>query len=162
MQVRMSGATRFQILDEDGDELPGSWDYAWEGRDPFEAVMAAVTEVSGRPWEWSARGPRSGRFSPIRCKKMAVRVSNSLRKEQRAAVAAYIARVVAEEFELKQRRKVDAASVLEVLNGKREPSEEEREVQPELLAAVMLRGLRDALKAAVECDGGLRVQWRAE
>ena len=50
----------------------------------------------------------------------------------------------------------------EVLNGKREPSEEEREVQPELLAAVMLRGLRDALKAAVECDGGLRVQWRAE
>ena len=124
--------------------------------------MAAVTEVSGRPWEWSARGPRSGRISPIRCKKMAVRVSNSLRKEQRAAVAAYIARVVAEEFELKQRRKVDAASVLEVLNGKREPSEEEREVQPELLAAVMLRGLRDALKAAVECDGGLRVQWRAE
>lgn len=162
MQVRMSGATRFQILDEDGDELPGSWDFAWEGRDPFEAVMAAVTEVSGRPWEWSARGPRSGRFSPIRCKKMAVRVANSLRKDQRAAVAAYIARVVAEEFELKQRRKVDAASVLEVLNGKREPSEEEREVQPELLAAVMLRGLRDALKAAVECDGGLRVQWRAE
>ncbi len=162
MQVRMSGATRFQILDEDGDELPGSWDFAWEGRDPFEAVMAAVTEVSGRPWEWSARGPRSGRFSPVRCKKMAVRVANALRKEQRAAVAAYIARVVAEEFELKQRRKVDAASVLEVLNGKREPSEEEREVQPELLAAVMLRGLRDALKAAVECDGGLRVQWRAE
>ncbi len=162
MQVRMSGATRFQILDEDGDELPGSWDFAWEGRDPFEAVMAAVTEVSGRPWEWSARGPRSGRFSPVRCKKMAVRVANALRKEQRAAVAAYIARVVAEEFELKQRRKVDAAAVLEVLNGKREPSDEEREVQPELLAAVMLRGLRDALKAAVECDGGLRVQWRAE
>lgn len=158
----MSGATRFQILDEDGDELPGSWDFAWEGRDPFEAVMAAVTEVSGRPWEWSARGPRSGRFSPVRCKKMAVRVANALRKEQRAAVAAYIARVVAEEFELKQRRKVDAASVLEVLNGKREPSDEEREAQPELLAAVMLRGLRDALKAAVECEGGLRVQWRAE
>jgi len=158
----MSGATRFQILDEDGDELPGSWDYAWEGRDPFEAVMAAVTEVSGRPWEWSARGPRSWRLSPIRCRKMAVRVTNSLRKDRRAAVAAYIARVVAEEFELKQRRKVDAASVLEVLNGKREPSDEEREVQPELLAAVMLRGLRDALKAAVECGGGLRVQWRAE
>lgn len=162
MQVRMSGATRFQILDEDGDELPGSWEYHWEGRDPFEAVMAAVTEVSGKPWEWTGRGPRSGRFSPVRCRTMAVRVSNVLRKSRRVAAAAYIARVVAEEFELKQRRKVDPAAVLEVLCGRREPSEEERESQPELLAAVMLRGLRDALRAAVECDGGLRVQWRAE
>ena len=162
MQVRMSGATRFQILDEDGDELPGSWEYPWEGRDPFEAVMAAVTEVSGRPWEWSARGPRSGRFSPVRCRKMAVRVANVLRKNRRVATAAFIARVVAEEFELKQRRKVDPSAVLEVLSGKREPSEEERESQPELLAAVMLRGLREALRAAVECDGGLRVLWRAE
>lgn len=162
MQVRMSGATRFQILDEDGDELPGSWDYAWEGRDPFEAVTAAVQEVSGRPWEWSARGPRSGRFSPVRCKKMAIRVGNVLRKDRRPIVAAYIARVVAEEFELKQKRKVDPAAVLEVLSGKREPTEEEREAQPELLAAVMLRGLRDALKAAVEVEGGLRVQWRTE
>lgn len=158
----MSGATRFQILDEDGDELPGSWEFPWEGRDPFEAVMAAVTEVSGRPWEWSARGPRSGRFSPVRCKKMAVRVVNVLRKNHRLAAAACIARVVAEEFELKQRRKVDPSSVLEVLSGMSEPTEEERESQPELIAAVMLRGLRDALKAAVECDGGLRVLWRAE
>ena len=162
MQVRMSGATRFQILDEDGDELPGAWEFAWEGRDPFEAVMATVSEVSGRAWEWSARGPRSGRFSPVRCRKMAIRVGNVLRKNRRAAAAAYIARVVAEEFELKQRRKVDAGAVLEVLSGKREPSEEEREAQPELLAAVMLRALRDALKAAVECEGGLRVLWRAE
>jgi hypothetical protein len=162
MQVRMSGATRFQILDEDGDELPGSWEYPWEGRDPFEAVMAAVSEVSGRPWEWSARGPRSGRFSPVRCRKMAVRVGNVLRKNCRVATAAFIARVIAEEFELKQRRKVDPSAVLEVLGGKRELSEEERESQPELLAAVMLRGLRDALRAAVECDGGLRILWRAE
>jgi hypothetical protein len=162
MQVRMSGATRFQILDEDGDELPGSWDFPWEGRDPFEAVMAAVSEVSGKRWEWSARGPRSGRFSPVRCKKMAVRVSNVLRPARRAAVAAYIARVVDEEFELRLRRKVDPAQVLEVLSARREPTEEERESQPELVAAVMLRGLRDALAAAVECEGGLRVQWRAE
>ena len=131
MQVRMSGATRFQILDEDGDELPGSWDYPWEGRDPFEAVMAAVTEVSGKPWEWSARGPRSGRFSAVRCKKMAVRVANVLRQNRRVAAAAYIARVVAEEFELKQRRKVDPAAVLEVLSGRRELTEEERESQPD-------------------------------
>ena len=158
----MSGATRFQLMDEDGDELPGSWEYPWEGRDPFEAVMAVVTEVSGKPWEWSARGPRSGRFSPVRCKKMAVRVANVLRKSQRVEAAAYIARVIAEEFELKQKRKVDPAAVLEVLSGAREPSEDERESQPELLAAVMLRGLRDALNAAVECDGGLRVLWRAE
>ena len=52
--------------------------------------------------------------------------------------------------------------MLEVLSAKREPSDAERAAQPELLAAVMLRALRDALKAAVECEGGLRVLWRAE
>lgn len=159
--MEVSGSTRYQLLDEDGDELPGTWEFSWEGRDPFEAVIAAVTEVSGRPWRWSARGASSGRFSPDRCKAMAIRVGKALRKESRAGAAAVIARVVQEEFDLRPRRVVDPAAVLDAM-GREAPSAGELMSQPELNAAVMLVRLREALKAAVECDGALRVSWRAD
>lgn len=160
--VQCSGRTRFQLLDEDGDELPGTWEFFWEGRDPFEAVMAAITEVSGRPWRYSARSSRGGRFSPARARAMSVRVKNVLRPTVRPRVAAVLARVVRDEFETRSRRVVDPAAVLAVLSGEVEPTEEALESCPELLAATMLVAFRSALRTARECGGGLRVSWRVE
>lgn len=160
--MQSSGATRYQLIDEDGDELPGTWEFSWEGRDPFEAVVAAITEVSGRPWKYSARRTHSGRFSPERCKPMAVRVAKVMRAEHRAQAAGVIARVINDEFELRPRRKVDPAAMLPVLAGKETPGEDALEGRPELVAALMLRTLREALKNAVECGGGLRISWQVE
>lgn len=162
MAVQCSGRTRFQLLDEDGDELPGTWEFFWEGRDPFEAVMAAVTEVSGRPWRYTARNSRGGRFSPTRARAMAVRANNVLRAALRPRVAAVLARVVRDEFEPRSRRVVDPAAVLAVLSGENEPGDEALESCPELHAAKMLLAFRSALRAARECGGGLRVSWRVE
>lgn len=159
--MEVSGSTRFQLLDEDGDELPGTWEFSWEGRDPFEAVIAAVTEVSGRPWRWSTRGASSGRFSPERCKAMSIRVNNALKKPQRAGVAAVIARVVQEEFALRPSRSIDPKAILDAM-GRENTSAGELVLRPELNAGVMLVRLREALGAAVDCEGGLRVSWRAD
>ncbi len=155
-----SGRTRYQLIDEDGDELPGTWEFDWEGRDPFEVVIAVVTEVSGRPWKWTARRTHAGRFSPERAKAMCARTGNVLRGSKLHATAAVIARVVRDEFG--RRRPIDEAGLIEVLAGRREVSDEELESVPELCAAVMLRTLREALKTARECGGGLRVSWAVE
>lgn len=157
--MAVPGVTRFQLIDEDGDDLPGTWEFSWEGRDPFDAVVAAVTEVSGRPWKWSSKRNDAGRLSAPRCRTLAIRVGNVLREEHRARVASVVARVVAEEYESRAHRRVDPRSVLEAL-ANRTPRGEEMEVRPEVVAATMLRTLRVALKAAVECESGLRVGWQ--
>ncbi len=158
--MQLTGKTRFQLIDEDGDDLPGSWEFDWEGRDPFEVVVAAVTEVSGRPWKWSVRKINSGKLSPQRCRALAARVATVLRKENRPRAADCIARVISEEFT--PRRKVDVKAVRVVLAQLDPEVPADAEESPEVLAAVMLRKFRKALKAAVECDGGLRVSWQVE
>jgi hypothetical protein len=160
--MQSSGATRYQLIDEDGDELPGTWEFSWEARDPFEAVVAAITEVSAKPWKYSARRTHSGRFSPDRCKAMIIRVTKVLRPEHRTQVAGVIARVINDEFELRPRRRIDPAVIVPVLAGKETPGEDALEGRPELIAALMLRSLREALGTAVECGGALRISWQVE
>lgn len=161
MAIEVSGSTRFILVDEDGDELPGRWEFTWESQDPFDVVVAAVTEVSARPWKWSARSARSGRFSPDRCKAMSIRVGKVLRAENRKTTASCVARVI-EELDPRHRRRIDVSAVEEALAGKRAYAPEELEGRPELQVAVMLRAFREALKAAVESESGLRVSWREE
>lgn len=157
--MAVPGVTHFQLIDEDGDELPGEWEFAWEGRDPFDVVIAAITEVSGKPWKWSSKRIESGRLSPQRCKALAIRVGRVLRSENRKQTSEVIARVVSEEYELRNGRKADAALVSVTLAGKGPGGIETR---PEFVAAMMLRSFREALRAAVECEGALRVSWRVE
>lgn len=158
---QLAGRTRFQLIDEDGDELPGTWEFTWDDRDPFEAVVAAVTEVSGRPWKYTARSAHGGRFSPEKATAMAIRVKKVLSPELRPRVAAVIARVINDEWTT-ERRTIKADDVLGVLSGKRSPGQAELESEPESLAAVMLVALRSALLAARDCGGGLRVAWLVE
>jgi hypothetical protein len=160
--MQLSGQTRFQLIDEDGDDLPGQWEFAWEGRDPFEVVIAAVTEVSGRPWKWSVRHTHSGRLSPQRCRILSTRVGNVLRKENRKRLCDCITRVIAEEFVGHRRRKMDTEAVMAVLATVDPETPEDLEIPPEVTTAIMLRKFRQALKAAVECDGGLKVNWQIE
>jgi hypothetical protein len=160
MAIKLTGKTRFQLIDEDGDDLPGTWEFEWENRDPFEVVVAAVTEASARPWKWSSRKINSGKLSPQRCRALSVRVANVLRKETRGRVADSIVRVVAEEFS--PRRKIDIKEVRSILAQIDPELPEDADERPDVLAAVMLRKFRRALKAAVECDGGLRVSWQVE
>ena len=157
--MAVPGVTHFQLIDEDGDELPGDWEFAWEGRDPFDVVIAAVTEVSGKPWKWSSKRIEAGRLSPMRCKALSIRVGKVLRSENRAQTSAVIARVVGDEYLTKPLRKVDPAVVATTLAGKGPGG---INMQPEVVAAVMLRAFREALKAAVECEGGLIVSWQVE
>jgi hypothetical protein len=160
--MQSAGQTRYQLIDEDGDELPGTWEFSWEARDPFEAVMAAITEVSAKPWKYSGRRTNSGRFSPDRCKAMLIRVTRVLKPEHRGQVAAVIARVINDEFELRPKRAVDPKPLHPVLAGKETPGEDTLEGHPELIAALMLRQLHDALKTAVDCGGALRISWQVE
>ncbi len=153
------GITRFQLIDEDGDDLPGSWEFAWEGRDPFDAVVATVTEVSGRPWKWSSRHNHSGRLSPARCRTLSVRVGNVLRGVNLPEASAVLSRVVADEYEIRAHRVIDPTTVLAALANKK-PLTDDLDAPPEIIAATMLRAFRQALRAAVECDGGLRVFWQ--
>ncbi len=160
--MQLTGRTRFQLIDEDGDDLPGSWEFEWTGRDPFEVVVAAVTEVSGRPWKWSTRRINSGKLSPQRCRALSARVGNVLRKEHRARAADCIARVVSEEFTPRRKARVDVKEVRSILAKLDPVLPEDAEERAEILAAVMLRKFRRALKAAVECEGGMRVSWQVE
>lgn len=160
--MQPTGKTRFQLIDEDGDDLPGTWEFEWANRDPFEIVVAAVTEVSARPWKWSVRKINSGKLSPQRCRALSARVAAVLRKENRPRAAECIARVVSEEFTPRRKGRVDVKEIRSILAKLDPVLPEDAEERPEVLAAVMLRKFRRALKAAVECEGGLRVSWQVE
>jgi hypothetical protein len=157
--MSIPGHTRYQVIDEDGDDLPGSWEFGWEDHDPFEVVIAAVTEVSGRPWKWSGKRRLSGRLSPQKCRALVVRLDRVLRSDRQPQTAQAIARVTAENANRRRPHHVDVAAVQSALHG---PQPDLFDAPPELLAAAMLRALHAALRAAVECQGGLRVSWQVE
>jgi hypothetical protein len=151
-----AGALTFGLIDDDGDELPGSWSYEWSGRDPLELAIYAITEISGRPWRWSVRTASYARLAPDRARALAARVSNALRREAREQTASAIARVIAQECLRPGQRPPDPGVIAEILAGKREP---DWEAGPQESTPAMLRSLRLALKAATECDAGLKVTW---
>ncbi len=159
--MQLTGRTTFELIDEEGDES-GSWEFEWVGRDPFELIIAAVTEVSGRPWKWSTKRSNSGKLSPQLCRVLSVRVGRVLRKENRGRTAACIARVVAEEYSPRRKQQIDPKAVRVLLAKINPDMPEDADERPELLAAVMLRRFRRALKAAVEGDVGLRISWLVE
>jgi hypothetical protein len=160
--MQLTGKTRFQLVDEDGEDLPETWEFDWSGRDPFDIVVAAVTEVSGRPWKWSIRKVNSGKLSPQRCRVMSARVANVLRKENRGRAAESIARVASEEFTPRRKGKIDPQEVRAIL-AKIDPElPDDADERPEILAAVMLRRFRRALRTAVDVGAGLRVSWQVD
>jgi hypothetical protein len=150
------GALTLELIDDDGEELPGSWSFEWSGRDPLELAIYAVTEVSGRPWKWNARSPGAALLDPDRCRAFSARVGNALRKEARKGTAAAIARVVTHECKRPGQTPPDARAIAEILAGKRDV---DWDAGPEETTPAMLRSLRTALKAAAECGAGLRVTW---
>lgn len=162
MRMLCTGKTRYQLVDEDGEDLPETWVFDWSGRDPFDIVVAVVTEVSGRPWKWSVRTIHSGKLSPQRCVAMSARVAAVLRKENRARAVECIVRVVSEEFTPRRKGKIDPKEVRRIL-AKIDPElPEDADERPEALAAVMLRHFRRALRTAVDVGAGLRVSWQVD
>lgn len=149
-----TGSVTFQLIDEDGEPLPGTWTYEWTGRDPLELAIDIVTEVSGKPWKWDRRRQARALLSPERCRALSIRVGKLLRKENRAATAAVIARVVSRQC--LRAPSPDPQAIAEILAGKREA---DWEAGPHESTPAMLRALRKALRAAVECEGGLRITW---
>jgi hypothetical protein len=160
--MQLTGKTRFQLIDEDGDELPGSWEFEWQGRDPFEVVVAVVTEVSGRPFKWSVRKINSAKLSPLRCRVFSSRVAVVLKKENRRRAADCIVRVISDEFTPRRKGKIDPKEVRSVLGKINPVLPADAEERPEIIAAVMLRQFRRALKEAAENDVGVRVSWQNE
>ena len=151
-----AGSITFQVIDEDGDELPGTWSYEWSGRDPLELAIFAVTELSGKPWKWSSL--RSGRalLSPKQCRALSIRVGKQLRRERRPLTAAVIARVISNEALRPGVPGPDSKQIARILAGGTPP---DWDAGPAQSTPAMLRALRQALRAARECEGGLRITW---
>jgi hypothetical protein len=151
-----TGALTFELIDEDGEELPGSWSYEWSGRDPLELALYAITELSGKPWKWTSRTGARARISPGRCKAFSIRVGKVLRKETRVVASAVIARIITQETLRPGKPAPDVRVIAEVLSGKRDP---DWDAGPLETTPAMIRALRNALRAASECDGGLQIVW---
>jgi hypothetical protein len=155
-----AGAVRFDLIDEDGDDLPGSWAYEWSGRDPLELTIYAVTEMSGRPWKWTShRKGSNARLSPKKCRALAIRVGKTLKPETRGTTAAVVARIIANECMRPGQKPPDAASIAAILAGKREA---DWDAGPHESTPAMIRALRAALRAAVESDAGLKISWGSD
>lgn len=154
--VLEQGSVKFELIDEDGEPLPGSWTYEWTGRDPVELAIYAITELSGKPWKWSSRKSARGTLSVDRARAMSIRVGKTLRRENRAATAQVIARIVAHECLRPGEVGLEIKELEKILAGKREP---DWEAGPTETAAAMVRELRLALKAAVEAEAGVAVSW---
>lgn len=151
-----AGSVTLQLIDEDGEELPGAWSFEWSGRDPLELAIYAITELSGRPWKWSARVNGAMRLSPKRCRAFSVRVGKVLRKEARGTAAAVISRIIAQETLRPGQPAPDARDIAAILGGAREP---DWDAGPQETTPAMIRALREALRAASENEAGLAVQW---
>lgn len=151
-----SGSLTFQLIDDDGDELPGSWSYEWSGRDPFELAVFAVTELSGKPWKWSSQHVGRGVLSAQRCRIFKVRVGKLFNKKRRAQTASVLARIIVQETQRPGQPAPDPGELAAILAGRVEP---DWEAGPSQSAPAMLRALRDALRAACESEAGLRIAW---
>lgn len=154
-----AGAVRFDLIDEDGDDLPGSWTYEWSGRDPLELTIYAVTEISGKPWKWSSRKKGIARLSPKKCKALAIRFGKALRSDARPKTAAVIARIIAAETLRPGQRPPDEHTIAEILANERVA---DWDAGPQETTPAMMRAFRDALRAAVECEAGLQITWGAD
>jgi hypothetical protein len=154
--VLEQGSVKFELIDEDGEPLPGSWSYEWTGRDPVELAIYAITELSAKPWKWSSRKSNRATLSVDRARAMSIRTGKTLRKENRANTAAVIARIVAHECLRPGEVGLEPKELEKILSGKREA---DWEAGPTETAAAMVRALRRALKAAVEAEAGLAVTW---
>jgi hypothetical protein len=151
-----SGSLTFQLIDEDGDELPGTWSYEWSGRDPFELAVFAVTELSGKPWKWSTQARGRGVLSPQRCRAFKVRVGRLFNKKRRPQTAAVLARIITQETMRPGQPGPNVKEIAAILTGK---AEVDWDAGPAQTAPAMLRALRNALRAAFEGEGGLRISW---
>jgi hypothetical protein len=151
-----SGSLTFQLIDEDGDELPGTWAYEWSGRDPFELAVFAVTELSGKPWKWSSQGRGRGVLSVQRCRAFKVRVGRLFNKKRRAQTAAVLARIITQETLRPGQPGPSAKEIASILAG---TTDVDWDAGPVQTAPAMLRALRNALRAAYEGEGGLRISW---
>jgi hypothetical protein len=151
-----AGSITFQLIDEDGDELPGSWAYEWSGRDPLELAIFAVTELSGKPWKWSSIKAGRALLSPKKCRALSVRVGNQMRRARRGVTASVIARVISNEALRPGVPPPDAKQIARILAG---GSAADWDAGPAQTTPAMLRALRHALRAARECEGGLRITW---
>ncbi len=154
--VLEQGSVKFELIDEDGEPLPGSWTYEWTGRDPVELAIYAITELSGKPWKWTSRKSSRGTLSVDRARAMSIRTGKTLRKENRANTAQVIARIVAHECLRPGEVGLEPKELEKILSGKREA---DWEAGPTETAAAMVRSLRLALKASVEAEAGLAVTW---
>ncbi len=151
-----SGSLTFQLIDDDGDELPGTWSYEWSGRDPFELTVFAVTELSGKAWKWTTQRRDGGILSAQRCRAFKVRVGRLLNKSRRPVTAAVLARIITQETLRPGQPGPSTKEIASILAGH---TDIDWEAGPSQTAPAMLRALRDALRAAVEGEGGLRITW---
>lgn len=151
-----SGSITFQLIDDDGDELPGTWQYEWSGPNPFELAVFAITELSGKAWKWSSQHQGRGVLSTQRCRAFKVRVGRLFAKNRRPITAAVLARIIAQETQRKGEPVPSPKEIAAILSGKNDC---DWEGGPSQTAPGMLRALRIALRAAYEGEGGLRISW---
>ncbi len=156
ISVLEQGSVRFELIDEDGEALPGRWEYEWTGRDPLELALYAVAELSGKPWKWTSRKLRRGTLSPERARAFSIRCGKTLRKENRPATAQVLARIVQLECLRPGEAGLELKEIERILAGRREA---DWEAGPTETAPAMLRALRLALKAAAEAEAGLSIVW---
>ena len=154
--VLEQGSVTFELIDEDGELLNIQWRFEWTGRDPLEMAIYALTELSGRVWKWNSTKPGRVTLSADRCRAFSIRVGKSLRKENRAATAAAIVRIVKHECLRPGDPAPDPKVIQQILAGKHEYDSESG---PTETAAAMLRLLRVALKSAAEAEVGLLLRW---
>jgi hypothetical protein len=154
--VLEQGSVSFELIDDDGESLSVHWRYEWTGRDPLELAIYVVTELSGRPWKWNSLKPGRATISPDRCRAFSIRVGKTLRKENRAATAKAVARVVTHECLRPGDPAPDLKRTALILAGKAEVDWEAGAAET---APAMLRALRVALKSAAEAEAGLLIRW---
>lgn len=154
--VLEQGSVTFELIDDDGESLNVHWRFEWTGRDPLELAIYAITELSGRAWKWNSVKPGRATLSPDRCRAFSIRAGKTLKKENRAATAAALVRIVTHECLRPGDAPPDLKVTQQILAGKREV---DWEAGPTESAPAILRALRVALKAAAEAEAGLSVRW---
>lgn len=154
-----TGALRIELIDEDGDSLPGRWDFEWVGRDPMELVIYAITELSAKPWKWSSLRPARRRLTAERSRAMSARMGKWLRKSLRKQTADVMARIIAQECLKPGSPLPDTKLIRELLAGRREP---DWDMGPVETVPGMYRAFRKALRAASEDGAGIQLTWGAE
>jgi len=153
-----TGRVTFQLVDEDGDELPGRWSYAWSGRDPVELAIYAVTEISGRPWKWTRRRSQDAWLSQQRSRILSARFGNVVRRSVVKNTTARVAALIQRECLRPGAPPPDSETIAEVLRGR----EVDWDAGPVETVGGMLRAMREVFRAAKAADAGVRIIWGDE